>query len=251
MARIAEQLTPERRYAAIIEQLGLTVCSELSTNVLHCHGNDVGNVTLKVAHTKIGHAQLANEIEFLKRHASPYWPTYIQSGRNNNQMWLLTQFQKGSPLTEPKVWNLNQNCVLRAFESALYSLHQTGYIHGDVKPANLLLTPDGKARLIDMGSVLPIGERYDQQMYSSISPMFSSPKAHLRQGRISPVEDYFSFGVSIHSIFYEHPFNFQNTLDFFKQGRTPVTQGLPARYQYIISSTFKTLPLLKTVSSQP
>lgn len=245
MARIADQFTPERRYAAIIEKLGLTVCSELSTNVLHCHSNDVGNVTLKVAHTKIGHAQLANEIEFLTHYSSPYWPTYIQSGRNNNQMWLLTQFQKGTPLTEPKAWNLNQNRVLRAFESALYALHQTGYIHGDVKPANLLLTPDGEARLIDMGSVLPIGERYDRQAHSSISPMFSSLKAHLRHGTVSPAEDYFSLGVSIHSIFNTHPFNFKSGLDFFKQGELPVVQGLPARYQYIISRDFKVLPLIK------
>jgi serine/threonine-protein kinase len=42
--------------------------------------------------------------------------------------------------------------VLRAILAALSALHREGIVHGDVKPANLMLKCTGNAKLIDIGS---------------------------------------------------------------------------------------------------
>lgn len=39
----------------------------------------------------------------------------------------------------------------------LYALHQLGYVHADVKPNNIIVTPAGDPKIIDYGQSCPIG----------------------------------------------------------------------------------------------
>jgi serine/threonine-protein kinase len=41
--------------------------------------------------------------------------------------------------------------IARQTAEALDSLHQTGWLHGDVKPGNLMVSPEGHVTLIDLG----------------------------------------------------------------------------------------------------
>jgi serine/threonine protein kinase len=47
---------------------------------------------------------------------------------------------------------------------ALYEIHKQGYIHGDVKPENVIIVgPDGHVRLVDLGSAHRIGSQDDDE----------------------------------------------------------------------------------------
>ncbi|MGC4002615.1 MAG: protein kinase [Pirellulales bacterium] len=46
--------------------------------------------------------------------------------------------------------------VARQAAAALAELHELGYLHGDVKPANIVVADDGHATLIDLGSAMPL-----------------------------------------------------------------------------------------------
>jgi serine/threonine protein kinase len=44
------------------------------------------------------------------------------------------------------------------FSAEMMSIHAAGMVHCDMKPGNLMLTPDGHVRIIDLGGVKKIGE---------------------------------------------------------------------------------------------
>lgn len=48
--------------------------------------------------------------------------------------------------------------IIRQVAEALAALHRAGYMHGDVKPENVLVTPAGSAVLIDLGYARHPGE---------------------------------------------------------------------------------------------
>lgn len=66
------------------------------------------------------------------------------------------------PTTLEGLLSLSSDSTLRFWQqmkSALESFHKIRYVHGDVKPANICLTPSGDFVLIDLGSAAPFGAR--------------------------------------------------------------------------------------------
>ncbi len=49
--------------------------------------------------------------------------------------------------------------------------HHCGYIHGDIKPSNILISPSNKVMLIDFGASLPIGTLYASLESYQLTPM--------------------------------------------------------------------------------
>ena len=70
----------------------------------------------------------------------------------------IAEFVEGKVLAEvPKV-SLTQEAVVRIIQmvsTTLGRIHELGFIHGDVKPENIIVTPGGKAILLDLNTVLP------------------------------------------------------------------------------------------------
>ncbi|TFH90631.1 protein kinase domain-containing protein [Vibrio ouci] len=234
MARIAKEIDSADRYAPLFRALGLSQCSNLSHCVYKGYSQSYGWVSLKVAETPLARAQLANEVRFLSEHQSPYWPTYLASGNDASYDWLLLSFEEGAVLSTSGLELPEINSLLESLQNALNHLHSFGYIHGDIKPANILITQDRSIRLVDFGSVLPIGVNYASFPHSSISPRFSAPNPHLRQGRTHAKDDFFSIAVSVQSLYQCHPFQMQSIIFFCQQTSEPDTSALPARYQMLI-----------------
>lgn len=70
------------------------------------------------------------------------------------------------PLARDEVFYLLERCA-----AALTALHEAGIVHRDVKPANVLLTPDGAVKLADLGIAL----RADQSRLSSSREVLGTP----------------------------------------------------------------------------
>ena len=80
--------------------------------------------------------------------------------------------------------------ILRECLAALAALHRDGIVHGDLKPANIMVKRTGNAKIIDIGSAMDLGKASGRRMWS---PTYTAPEI-LRGGQNSPQSDLASLG---------------------------------------------------------
>ncbi len=80
--------------------------------------------------------------------------------------------------------------VVRDCLGALASLHRKGIVHGDIKPANIMLKKTGSAKLIDMGSAFEVD---DPPPTRSCTPAYAAPEI-LEGAHCTPRSDLASLG---------------------------------------------------------
>ena len=97
----------------------------------------------------------------------------------------------------------------------LFALHRRGLVHRDVKPENLILTPDSELKIVDLGLVRPfdsqgggaspgVGSASDVGLAGSVA--YCAPETLLGQ-RAGPRSDLYSLGVVLYEVTTgEHPF---------------------------------------------
>ncbi len=87
---------------------------------------------------------------------------------------------------------------------ALGVAHASGVIHRDVKPANILLGEDGKARLLDFGNARAIDEVDEQHALTgagmAIGTLPYMAPEQLAAGPITPASDVYALGVVMYEM---------------------------------------------------
>jgi eukaryotic-like serine/threonine-protein kinase len=80
--------------------------------------------------------------------------------------------------------------ILRECLAGLAALHREGIVHGDLKPANIMVKRTGAAKIIDIGSALDLGHAARRRMWS---PTYAAPEV-LRGGQNTAQSDLCSLG---------------------------------------------------------
>lgn len=83
--------------------------------------------------------------------------------------------------------------------AALDCLHAHGLVHRDVKPANLLLAPDGSVKLADFGIARRAGEGPVHDNDHSGTPNYMAPE-QLRGAPADPRSDVYAAGVVLYEM---------------------------------------------------
>jgi serine/threonine protein kinase len=85
--------------------------------------------------------------------------------------------------------------IIRQVAGALDHAHQAGVVHRDVKPANILITPDGKAKLVDLG-IATASERTQITAVGTVlgTPSYMAPE-QLEGGKITKAVDIYALGA--------------------------------------------------------
>jgi serine/threonine protein kinase len=96
------------------------------------------------------------------------------------------------------VYLQNVRETFRQLAEAIAFLHAHGVVHRDVKPSNVMITPEGRVVLLDFG--LAIDGRSDATLDHDLivgTPGYMSPEA-IAMRKPAPASDWYSFGVMLY-----------------------------------------------------
>jgi serine/threonine protein kinase len=122
--------------------------------------------------------------------------------------WFAMEYVPGIPITE--YCDRRRSSVNERLElfvdvcAALQHLHERGILHGDLKPANILVaTEQGRPvpKLIDLGLARFLGDRSEDADAVSGTPAYMAPEQfRMPPAEIDPRADVYSVGMILHEL---------------------------------------------------
>jgi serine/threonine-protein kinase len=89
----------------------------------------------------------------------------------------------------------------RQVAEGLDALHQCGWVHGDVKPANIMLATSGHATLVDLGFARRLGDLGTGLDRVALgTPHYLAPECLCSQPRFDARSDFYALGVTIYEL---------------------------------------------------
>ncbi|MCK6456155.1 MAG: protein kinase [Phycisphaerae bacterium] len=119
------------------------------------------------------------------------------------EAYILLRYVDGVPLTQ---WSDTASIrgIIKNFwhvADGLADLHRRGFVHADLKPANILCASNGRPTLIDFGQSCPIWHRKERIQGTAD---FIAPEQVSREP-LDPRTDVFGFGATMHLVFLGKP----------------------------------------------
>jgi len=169
----------------------------------------------------------------------PHIVTVHDSGEVDGQQYIVTEFVDGGTLKDwaalqPRAWNEAVELIAGIAE-ALAAAHQAGIVHRDVKPANILVSASGHAKLADFGLV-KVAAAVPQESSSTLTktgtligtPAYMSPEQATGQP-LDARSDIFSLGIVLYELLARrHPFRAPNEFAILRNILSTEAPPLPA-----------------------
>ncbi|MDD1826583.1 AarF/UbiB family protein [Photobacterium sp. ZSDE20] len=197
----------DEKLQQVLQHHGYTELTRLSSRVFRAQHPNWGLVTIKYAQELKHRHFLKQEAEFL------YSNTNFNTNSNKQDIWLqycdyfsshksdclvlsyidgqtLLEIQTNSQPTQPLLYHW-----LNALEKVINQVHTLGFVHGDIKPSNIICNPQGKAQLIDFGSVTKIGTERSVLRFDSYTPRYSR-----HQSITNKLDDWFALAVILEEL---------------------------------------------------
>ena len=168
-------------------------------------------------------ARFQSEAQAAANLAHPNIVTVYDYGQDGNRAYIVMEFVEGrdlksviraeSPLPMDRAIDLMaQACA------ALGYAHRAGLVHCDVKPQNLIVTPDGRLKVTDFGIARAISQSMPQNVETVWgTPHYFSPEQAAGEAP-TPASDVYSLGVVMYEMLSgQLPFDADNHTDLAMQ----------------------------------
>jgi serine/threonine protein kinase len=222
----------------VVEQLG---SGGMATVFKAYHANLDRYVAIKVLHPAFKQdpqflTRFQREARIVARLQHPAIVPVYDFNEHNGQPYLVMRFIEGETLKArlsrgdlplPEVRR-----VLQPVGEALQYAHGQGVLHRDVKPSNILLTPDGQVFLADFGlaRIAQAGESTLSQDALVGTPQYISPEQARGDSNLDARTDIYSLGVVLYELLI---------------GRVPYQADTP--YAVIHDHIYAPLPLPRSI----
>lgn len=182
----------------------------------------------------------------------PNITTVFDYGEDDGSAYLVMELVAGRPLSQiiaeraPLSAQTTASILIQA-ASALQAAHQGGVIHRDVKPANILVTPDGTAKLTDFGISRLAGSAPLTKTGQVIgTAQYLSPEVVSGQSATAS-SDIYALGVVGHEMLSGHPpFRGETLLAtaiaHLNQPPPPLPDSVPVGIRTVISAALAKSP---------
>ncbi len=138
--------------------------------------------------------------------------------RENETVYMVMNYLQGDTLQDFIVTarDLKRDKVFR--ESSIRSLfdeilrglrivHQHKMLHLDIKPANVFVTNDNKAVMLDFGAAREVLSKEGNFIRPMYTPGFAAPEMYRRDGTLGPWTDIYAIGACIYACMQGYPPN--------------------------------------------
>ena len=139
-----------------------------------------------------------------KLNESDYVVSYVEHGRASGTLFLVMDYIEASNLKE--LYALHDPLLLENIAQILIDMalglgdvHESGYMHLDFKPENVLVTRNANVRLIDFDLAQPIPEKPKKLAKNPGTPGYMAPEQLRREG-VDPRADIFAYGVAAYEL---------------------------------------------------
>lgn len=148
-------------------------------------------------------ARAEREARLAARLSHPHLVAVFDLAVDGEDQWLVMEYVEGptlaalvadrGPLTPDDAAPL-----IAQVADALAAAHEAGIVHRDVKPSNVLIDPDGQAKLTDFGVArsTEADATLTQTGFVTGSPAYLSPEL-ASGGRVTPATDVWSLGATL------------------------------------------------------
>ncbi|MEV0279269.1 serine/threonine-protein kinase [Streptomyces sp. NPDC050610] len=128
-------------------------------------------------------------------------PTILGRGWHRNQYCIVMEFVDGVLLEDavlearPLKDHATVAAIIGQLCEILHKVHSQDLVHRDVKPANIMLAPDGRLWLLDLGFAIKAGDATDRPCGTN---GYAPPEQHVpREQGVTPRADVFPLGCML------------------------------------------------------
>lgn len=153
---------------------------------------------------------MRREVQACRAAASPHLATVLSAQLDSAPYYIVRPRLEGVDLAAALAARWRPDAPLaiwiaRQIADALDALHTAGWLHGDVKPSNIIVSPFGHATLFDLGLAQTTSQQGAVTDFAAGAAAYLAPEVFSPSGRQGAPSDVYSLGAILVELFTNQP----------------------------------------------